>query len=61
MAIRTGRLHPTINLENPEPLLSEFDAVSESAQDHSIDVALSNSFGFGGHNSTLVFAPYRGI
>lgn len=61
MAIRTERLHPTINLENPEPLLSEFDAVSESAQDHSIDVALSNSFGFGGHNSTLVFAPYRGI
>ena len=61
MAIRTGRLHPTINLENPEPLLSEFDAVSESAQDHSIDVALSNSFGFGGHNSTLVFPPYRGI
>jgi 3-oxoacyl-[acyl-carrier-protein] synthase II len=59
MAIRTGRLHPTINLDNPEPLLAEFDAVPHVAKEHKIDVALSNSFGFGGHNSTLVFAPYR--
>jgi 3-oxoacyl-[acyl-carrier-protein] synthase II len=59
MAIRTSKLHPTRNLENPEPLLSEFDVVAAEAQDHLVDVALSNSFGFGGHNSTLVFAPYR--
>lgn len=58
MAIQTGKLHPTINLENPEPGLSDFDVVSERAQEHQVDVALSNSFGFGGHNSTLVFAPY---
>jgi 3-oxoacyl-[acyl-carrier-protein] synthase II len=61
MAIQTSRLHPTINLEHPEPILSEFDVVGENARDHCVDVALSNSFGFGGHNSTLVFAPYRGI
>ena len=61
MAIQTSKLHPTINLENPEPMLAEFDAVGKEAQDHTIGVALSNSFGFGGHNSTLVFAPYRGV
>lgn len=60
MAIRTGKLHPTINLEDPEPALSEFDTVGLEAKEHLVDVALSNSFGFGGHNSTLVFAPYSG-
>lgn len=58
--IRTGKLHPTINLDDPEPALSEFDTVVNEAQDHQVDVALSNSFGFGGHNSTLVFSPYSG-
>lgn len=59
MAIRTGKLHPTINLKNPEPVLEEFDVVANEAKTRNIDVALSNSFGFGGHNSTLVFAPFR--
>ncbi len=57
-AIRTGKLHPTVNLNNPEPLLQSVDAVTTQAIAHRVDVALSNSFGFGGHNSTLVFAPY---
>lgn len=60
MAIRTGKLHPTINLDDPEPALSEFDVVAKEAGDHQVDVALSNSFGFGGHNSTLVFSSYSG-
>jgi 3-oxoacyl-[acyl-carrier-protein] synthase II len=60
MAIRTGMLHPTINLEDPDPVLGEIDPVALTAKPHNIDVALSNSFGFGGHNSTLVFAPYKG-
>ncbi len=59
-AIRTGKLHPTINLEDPEPALSEFDCLANEAKEHQVDVALSNSFGFGGHNSTLVFSPYSG-
>jgi 3-oxoacyl-[acyl-carrier-protein] synthase II len=58
MAIRTGKLHPTINLENPEPALEAFDVVMDTMKERKIDVALSNSFGFGGHNSTLIFAPY---
>jgi 3-oxoacyl-[acyl-carrier-protein] synthase II len=57
-AIRTGMIHPTVNLEDPEPALGDLDAVAGIAKSLKVDVALSNSFGFGGHNSTLVFAPY---
>lgn len=59
-AIRTGKLHPTINLDNPEPATADLDLVPNTFKSHRINVALSNSFGFGGHNSTLVFAPYIG-
>lgn len=58
-AIQTGMLHPTLNLEHPEPALSCVDAVTSIAQPLEVEVALSNSFGFGGHNSTLVFAPFK--
>jgi 3-oxoacyl-[acyl-carrier-protein] synthase II len=57
-AIRTGMIHPTVNLEDPEPALGVLDAVAGAAKPLKVGVALSNSFGFGGHNSTLVFAPY---
>ncbi|MBU6384172.1 MAG: beta-ketoacyl-ACP synthase II [Verrucomicrobia bacterium] len=59
-AIETGMLHPTINVDHPEPALADIDIVPNVAKPHTVNVALSNSFGFGGHNSTLVFAPYRG-
>lgn len=55
-AIMEGMVHPTINLENPEPELG-FHA-SAKAEKLKVKAALSNSFGFGGHNATLVFAPY---
>lgn len=57
-AIQTGILHPTINFEDPEDEMSDVDVVGAAPQQHKIDVALSNSFGFGGHNSCLLFAPY---
>jgi 3-oxoacyl-[acyl-carrier-protein] synthase II len=56
-AITEGRVHPTINLENPEPGI-DFQ-LPTTAQDHQVNVAISNSFGFGGHNATLVFKPYK--
>lgn len=59
-AILTGKLHPTINLDHPEPALAGLDVVPNVAKPHKVTAALSNSFGFGGHNSTLVFAPYKG-
>lgn len=55
-AITEGKVHPTINLENPEPGI-EFHLPTK-AEYLQIKVAISNSFGFGGHNATLVFAPY---
>ncbi len=58
-AILTGKVHPTINLDNPEPAIADLDVVGGEAVDHRIDVALSNSFGFGGHNSTLAFGAYK--
>lgn len=58
-AIETGKVHPTINLDDPEPELEGIDVVAGEAKDLSITAAMSNSFGFGGHNSTLIFAPYN--
>ncbi|MBY0528858.1 MAG: beta-ketoacyl-ACP synthase II [Rhabdochlamydiaceae bacterium] len=57
-AIETGELHPTINLEDPEEELLGINVVPNEAQRHKVNVALSNSFGFGGHNSSLLFGPY---
>lgn len=56
-AITDHKLHPTINLDDPEPDL-DF-SVPTKAESIDVKVAISNSFGFGGHNATIVFAPYR--
>jgi len=55
-AITDGVMHPTINLENPEPDLGF--QIPTKAQPIKVNVALSNSFGFGGHNATLIVGPY---
>lgn len=57
MAIHTGMVHPTINLDNPEPNLGFH--IPTQAEKLQVKVALSNSFGFGGHNASIVLAPYR--
>jgi 3-oxoacyl-[acyl-carrier-protein] synthase II len=58
-AIETGMLHPSINIEEPEDVLQGIDYVPNVAKAKKITAAFSNSFGFGGHNSTLIFAPYN--
>ena len=57
LAIANNRIPPTINLENPDPQC-DLDYVPNSSRDLDIEVALSNSFGFGGHNVTLAFKKY---
>lgn len=56
-AMNRSVVHPTINLENPEPELDPIRVATEATE---IDIryALSNSFGFGGHNACLVFGKY---
>ncbi|CAN5155872.1 beta-ketoacyl-ACP synthase II [soil metagenome] len=58
LAIRDHVAPPTINYEHPDPDC-DLDYVPNTARDAGIDVALSNSFGFGGTNGTLVFRSLR--
>lgn len=57
-AIETGIVPPTINYETPDPDC-DLDYVPNQARERTIDVALSNSLGFGGHNASLVFKKYQ--
>lgn len=56
-AIQTGKLHPTKNLHDPEEELADFNIVGAEAEDFKITAGISNSFGFGGHNSVVIFGP----
>ncbi|KAL2533289.1 3-oxoacyl-[acyl-carrier-protein] synthase II [Abeliophyllum distichum] len=58
-AIRTGWVHPNINLETPDDGVDTNVLVGPKKERLDIKVALSNSFGFGGHNSSILFAPYK--
>lgn len=57
MAIDNDKVPPTINLDNPDPEC-DLDYVPNHSRALNVDVALSNSFGFGGHNVTLAFKKY---
>jgi 3-oxoacyl-[acyl-carrier-protein] synthase II len=59
LAIRDSVIPPTINLENPDPEC-DLDYTPNVAKEKKIHVAVNNSFGFGGHNATLVVAEYKG-
>ena len=57
LAVSNDRVHPTINYENPDPDC-DLDYVPNTVQDRPVRAALTNSFGFGGHNVSLVVKKY---
>jgi 3-oxoacyl-[acyl-carrier-protein] synthase II len=58
MAIRTGIIPPTINLHHPDPDC-DLDYVPNEARRATVNIAMSNSMGFGGHNTCLIFKRYE--
>jgi 3-oxoacyl-[acyl-carrier-protein] synthase II len=58
LAIRDGKVPPTINYENPDPEC-DLDYVPNQARDMTVDVAISNSLGFGGHNAVICMGKLK--
>jgi 3-oxoacyl-[acyl-carrier-protein] synthase II len=58
LTIRDGTIPPTINYETPDPEC-DLDYVPNIARKAQVNIALSNSFGFGGINATLVFRKFK--
>lgn len=59
LAMHYGVLPPTINLDNPDPEC-DLDYIPHQAREKRVDYAMSNSFGFGGHNASLLIGRYNG-
>jgi 3-oxoacyl-[acyl-carrier-protein] synthase II len=57
LAIRRNLIPPTINYHTPDPVC-DLDYVPNTARETPVDVTMSNSFGFGGHNAVLVFKRF---
>jgi 3-oxoacyl-[acyl-carrier-protein] synthase II len=58
LALRDGLIPPTINLQNPDPEC-DLDYTPNTARERKITAAMSNSFGFGGHNGSLIVGKLR--
>ena len=58
LAMRDGKIPPTINLDNPDPEC-DLDYTAHVAKEKRVRVAVNNSFGFGGHNATLVINQFK--
>ncbi len=59
LAIKNGIIPPTINYDTPDPEC-DLDYVPNTAREAKVSVAMSNSFGFGGTNATLIFKEFTG-
>jgi 3-oxoacyl-[acyl-carrier-protein] synthase II len=58
LTINRGMIHPTINYENPDPAC-DLDYVPNVARRQDVRIAISNGFGFGGHNAVVVLKKYE--
>ena len=57
LAISEGVIPPTINIDNPDPEC-DLDYVPNKAENRKVNVAMANSLGFGGHNSSIIFKTF---
>ena len=57
-SIETGIIPPTINLEEQDPEVANLNYVPNKALEADVNYALSNSFGFGGQNASILFKKY---
>ncbi len=60
LMIQNGFIAPSINIENLDPAAKGFDIVANEAREARVDTVLSNSFGFGGTNASIIVRKYRG-
>ena len=58
MSIKNQYICPTINVENKDPGC-DLDYIPNKGRNHTINIAMSNSFGFGGHNAVIIFKKYK--
>jgi 3-oxoacyl-[acyl-carrier-protein] synthase II len=58
LAIREGILPPTIHYETPDPMC-DLDYIPNKAREKKINTAISNAFGFGGHNAVIAIKAYE--
>lgn len=58
LSIENNKVHQTTNLTNPDPAL-DLDYVVEGPRNVEVNCAMSNSFGFGGHNATIILKRYK--
>jgi 3-oxoacyl-[acyl-carrier-protein] synthase II len=59
LALERGILPPTINQEVPDPEC-DLDYVPNESREQQVEIGVSNSFGFGGHNACVVFRRWHG-
>jgi len=59
LSVKEDKVHPTINLEEPDPEC-DLDYVPDGTRDMKVRYAISNSFGFGGHNAVILVSKYEG-
>jgi 3-oxoacyl-[acyl-carrier-protein] synthase II len=58
LALQHGKVPPTINLKEKDPAIPDFNFTLNHAIEHNFYAAISNSFGFGGHNASLLFSKF---
>lgn len=58
MSVHANKVHPTINYETPDPEC-DLNYVPNKAQEREVPAAISNTFGFGGHNASILFRKFR--